>query len=420
MSTSKRNTRATGSALEGQQPSDKESPLEDVPVREFSMLERLDNSIKDMSEAMQGFVISVKESTKRNEVSVAKNELAIGLLINAIQALLDKEKPNKSPTDSSQQKASGVNVVNPSSGSSLPRPDEIYVPPPFRAGQVDQPMAETSQGGGGKKSGNSNGQEIIGRMNNQSPTTMQVPKGKEVIERMMNPLFENEPRPYRVQTPPDSIVGRDNRQSSNVVPNSGYFRPPEPVTDNYHMPIIEYTGQRHGQRNYGNPQNDRPDHNEVMNMIEQYVSHHPNRRIRRPMYRKPYLEWIDQCNEFPRSFRCPDFSLFSGEERRSTVEHVGRFTIQCGELANNEFYKLRLFGNSLTGPAFVWYINLPPNSIHSWEEMEESFHKQFVEGKNFSARYLKTAENEEQGKLKSLFFLSKILLHSFILPDSSH
>ncbi|OMP06468.1 Retrotransposon gag protein [Corchorus capsularis] len=39
--------------------------------------------------------------------------------------------------------------------------------------------------------------------------------------------------------------------------------------------------------------------------------------------------------------------------------------------------KLRLFPNSLTGLAFTWYINLPPNSIRMWEDMEKAFHTQF-------------------------------------------
>ncbi|OMO99378.1 reverse transcriptase [Corchorus capsularis] len=60
----------------------------------------------------------------------------------------------------------------------------------------------------------------------------------------------------------------------------------------------------------------------------------------------------------------------------STVEHLGRFPIQCGE-ANTGFQKLRLFPNSLTGVAFTWYINLPPNSVTTWEEMERLFHTQF-------------------------------------------
>ncbi|KAK9279033.1 hypothetical protein L1049_012708 [Liquidambar formosana] len=116
------------------------------------------------------------------------------------------------------------------------------------------------------------------------------------------------------------------------------------------MPValLEYIGQRFGPRNYGVPQNGQPDRNEVMNMIENYVGHYQNRRIRRPMYRKPYLEWIDQHNEFPR-----------GEERRSIVEHIGRFVIQCGELANNDLKFYSFLGRN--GGEFSHAVLSDPN-----------------------------------------------------------
>ena len=89
---------------------------------------------------------------------------------------------------------------------------------------------------------------------------------------------------------------------------------------------------------------------------------------------------IDRENPYPRGYKIPDFSLFSRENGQSTLEHIARFTVQCGELANyKNFYhcKLRLFPNSLTGAAFTWYTTLPRNSIRSWWEMERQFHTQF-------------------------------------------
>ena len=81
-----------------------------------------------------------------------------------------------------------------------------------------------------------------------------------------------------------------------------------------------------------------------------------------PKFYKPYLEMIDKENNIP------DFPLFSREDNQSALEHVARFTMQCGELANYEnFYhfKLRLFPNSLTRVAFTWYTKLPRNFIQS-------------------------------------------------------
>ena len=77
----------------------------------------------------------------------------------------------------------------------------------------------------------------------------------------------------------------------------------------------------------------------IERMIEERVG--PTyRRIGRPMYKRPYPEAIDRM-ELPRNIRSSDFTLFSGEENQSTIEHIGGFTIQCGEAATNDFLKLK-------------------------------------------------------------------------------
>ena len=42
---------------------------------------------------------------------------------------------------------------------------------------------------------------------------------------------------------------------------------------------------------------------------------------------KPYPDMIDRENPYPRGYRIPDFSLFSGEDGQSTFEQVARFTV---------------------------------------------------------------------------------------------
>lgn len=83
------------------------------------------------------------------------------------------------------------------------------------------------------------------------------------------------------------------------------------------------------------------------------------RRIGRPVYQKPYPEWVDRLRQYPRGFKVPEFTLFSGENNQSTVEHIGRFTVQCGEASADGNLKLRLFPNSLTGTllGLAWYIS---------------------------------------------------------------
>ncbi|CAL9017940.1 unnamed protein product [Prunus brigantina] len=98
------------------------------------------------------------------------------------------------------------------------------------------------------------------------------------------------------------------------------------------------------------------------------------RRGEMPTYRKPYPAYIDQIPLSP-AFKVPNFTLFNGEDpHASSVEHIGRFSIQCIAIENNPLLKLRLFGNSLSGQAFTWYTSLPANFVQTWEQMESVFH----------------------------------------------
>ncbi|CAL2260681.1 unnamed protein product [Prunus armeniaca] len=98
------------------------------------------------------------------------------------------------------------------------------------------------------------------------------------------------------------------------------------------------------------------------------------RRGERRTYRKPYPPYIDHI-PLSLGFKVPNFTLFNGEDpHASSVEHIGRFSVQCIAIENNPLLKLRLFGNSLSGQAFTWYTNLPANSVQTWEYMESVFH----------------------------------------------
>ena len=88
---------------------------------------------------------------------------------------------------------------------------------------------------------------------------------------------------------------------------------------------------------------------------------------------KPYPKMINRENPYPRAYKIPDFSLFSGEDGQSTLEHVARFIVQCEKLANYEnfnHFKLKLLPNSLIRTTFTSYTTLLRNYIESWQEME--------------------------------------------------
>jgi hypothetical protein len=55
--------------------------------------------------------------------------------------------------------------------------------------------------------------------------------------------------------------------------------------------------------------------------------------------------------------------MFTGDDGKTTLDHVGQFILQCGEASANDALKLRMFPLSLFGTAFTWFTYLAPNSI---------------------------------------------------------
>jgi hypothetical protein len=96
-------------------------------------------------------------------------------------------------------------------------------------------------------------------------------------------------------------------------------------------------------------------------------------------YRTPYSPAYDLIS-LPNRYKVPDFTKFSGQDDTSTIEHVNRFIIHCGEAASRDELRVRLFSSFLSGSAFTWFISLPPNSIITWADLEKQFHKYFFTG----------------------------------------
>ena len=69
-------------------------------------------------------------------------------------------------------------------------------------------------------------------------------------------------------------------------------------------------------------------------------------------YRTPYPPTYDLI-PLPNQYKVPDFTKFSVQDETSTKEHVNRIIIQCGEAANRDELRVRLFSSSLSGSAFT-------------------------------------------------------------------
>jgi hypothetical protein len=97
------------------------------------------------------------------------------------------------------------------------------------------------------------------------------------------------------------------------------------------------------------------------------------------VYQKPYPDYYDQL-PYPRGYKVPEFAKFSGEDGKTTLEHVGQFILQCGEARANDALKLRMSPLSLSSTAFTCFTSLSPNSIFTWAQLEQKFHEYFYSG----------------------------------------
>ena len=85
---------------------------------------------------------------------------------------------------------------------------------------------------------------------------------------------------------------------------------------------------------------------------------------KRRLYQRPYPDTFDLV-PYPSGWRIPDFIKFSGDDNRSTWEHISQYVAQLGEPSSSNSLRVRLFSLSLTGTAFYWFSSLPPNSVQS-------------------------------------------------------
>ena len=99
------------------------------------------------------------------------------------------------------------------------------------------------------------------------------------------------------------------------------------------------------------------------------------------LYQRPYPDAFDLV-PYPSGWRVPDFIKFSGDDNRSTCEHISQYVAQLGEASSSNSLRVCLFSLSLIGTAFSWFASFPPNLVQSWNELEKKFHDHFYNGDN--------------------------------------
>jgi hypothetical protein len=97
------------------------------------------------------------------------------------------------------------------------------------------------------------------------------------------------------------------------------------------------------------------------------------------LYQKPYPEYFDRI-PYPRGFQVLDLAKFTGDNAKTTYEHIEQFLAQVNDVGITDIHEIGMFPLSLTGAAFNWFTSLPLNSIDYWVSLEQKFHDYFYNG----------------------------------------
>jgi hypothetical protein len=69
-------------------------------------------------------------------------------------------------------------------------------------------------------------------------------------------------------------------------------------------------------------------------------------------YQNPYPEYFDMI-PYPWGFRVPDLAKFTGDDAKTTYEHIGQFVAQVNDVGITDVHKIRMFLLSLIGQPLI-------------------------------------------------------------------
>jgi hypothetical protein len=115
-----------------------------------------------------------------------------------------------------------------------------------------------------------------------------------------------------------------------------------------------------------------------------------------PAYHRPYPLHVDYLKT-PDGWWIPDFYEFSGEDDKTTVEHINVYLSQFGLAGKEDYMRIRNFPLSLTGIGFAWFTSLPQCTVGSRSQLEEQFYKYF--GKTNEKRLITIESSAKRGLL---------------------
>nr|CAN66878.1 hypothetical protein VITISV_028689 [Vitis vinifera] len=92
------------------------------------------------------------------------------------------------------------------------------------------------------------------------------------------------------------------------------------------------------------------------------------------MYSKSYTKRIDSLR-MPMGYQPSKFQSFDGKGNPKQL--IAHFVETCNNAGTDGDLLVKKFIHSLRGNAFDWYIDLVPESIDSWDQMEREFLNRF-------------------------------------------
>ncbi|WMV24211.1 hypothetical protein MTR67_017596 [Solanum verrucosum] len=93
-----------------------------------------------------------------------------------------------------------------------------------------------------------------------------------------------------------------------------------------------------------------------------------------PTYANPYTQRIDNL-KMSEGYQPPKHQQFYG--KGNLKQHIAHFIETCNDVGTYGDYLVKEFVRYLRENAFDWYTDLEPNSIDSWEQLEQDFFNHF-------------------------------------------
>jgi hypothetical protein len=94
----------------------------------------------------------------------------------------------------------------------------------------------------------------------------------------------------------------------------------------------------------------------IANMVEALLAQNGfNMDLHRPNFVSALSEHV-LMTELPKNWKVPKFTKFAGETNESTVEHIARYLMEVGDIANNENLKMKYY--SLTKKCLYMVYNV--------------------------------------------------------------